>query len=159
MRNYHVIIAGFALQRARTLQTPVVCNRTGIPAWLGACADSVYQALFSPPIRKIARVRGYSCLIPRLHPLQCILARERAWLLISCERSLTSKWINEHGLYKPHTHDIWCTRLLPTAVCWFNSLTLAVMEAQLNLLCLNTTCTPEECLAKLKSQAALQNYF
>ena len=32
MRNYHVIIAGFALQRARTLQTPVVCNRTGIPA-------------------------------------------------------------------------------------------------------------------------------
>ena len=45
------------------------------------------------------------------------------------------------------------------AVCRFNGLTLTVMEAQLNLLCSNTMCRPEECLAKLRSQAALQNYF
>ena len=89
-------------------------------------------------------------LVPRLHPLQCILAREEAWLLISHERNLISKWINVHGL------DIcpcWsCTMLhvSSTAVCWFNGLALTVMEAQLNLLCSNTTCRPEECLAKLR---------
>ena len=46
-------------------------------------------------------------LVPRLHPLWCILAREGAWSLISCECSLISKWLNERGLDKPHTHDIW----------------------------------------------------
>ena len=30
-------------------------------------------------------------LVPRLHPLRCILARERAWYIISRERSLISK--------------------------------------------------------------------
>ena len=40
--------------------------------------------------------------------------------------------------------------LLSMAVCRFNSLMLAVMEAQLNLLCSNTTCRPEGCLAKLR---------
>ena len=46
-----------------------------------------------------------SSLVPRLHPLRCILAREGAWSLISRERSLISKWINERRLDKPHTHD------------------------------------------------------
>ena len=141
--------------------TTITVNTQHCEGWGRPECDGIHLC-----IQYLMLLLYHTSLIPRLHPLWCILAREKAWSLISRECGLISKWISEHGLDKLHTHNIWYlshsgveglgTRLLSTVVCRFNGLTLAVMETQLNLLCSNTMCRPE---AKLRSQAALQNYF